>query len=275
MARYSKRQSSNWSFSSTALGWSITALAVLLVIVLLIGGYIGYGMGYRQGKKVAKQEFQESRKQKMGPPGEKQKQSRMTGRSGTTPVRGKDGAFSGKDLGFLGKKEEGSSTDTASREEQTSKPEKSPREKSKSTPDTIPVATGSSKKESSSVMKEMTSKPGKTPRKSKDQKDSQKSAKPTGESKAETPPLPGSDTPESYFTIQTVSSHKKKNADRAARRLRNRGHSVMVRKARVSGDTWFRVRVGVFPSRSAASKYADEMVKDGDIEDYWISKVER
>ncbi len=98
-------------------------------------------------------------------------------------------------------------------------------------------------------------------------------------------PSPGDDEPEEeadggpgvvsgpFYTIQIASSQKRSNANRVRDRLRDRGHDASISEAAVNDERFFRVRVGQFPTREAASRYADAMVDEGEVDDYWISRV--
>ncbi|MGM0381854.1 MAG: SPOR domain-containing protein, partial [bacterium] len=80
---------------------------------------------------------------------------------------------------------------------------------------------------------------------------------------------------EIFYTIQAASSKKRENAERAREEYRGMGHSAAVREASINDQKWYRVRVGEFPTRRDARQYAEQMVEDGELNDYWISQVER
>lgn len=83
-----------------------------------------------------------------------------------------------------------------------------------------------------------------------------------------------STSPSGSFTIQAVSTPYEKRAREYANNLQEKGHEVHIMKVMIDGKQYHRVRVGSFSTREDAKNYAEEMVERGDIDDYWISKVD-
>lgn len=279
MAKYQRRKHGSWTISSTLLGWGVTGAAVLLVGFFLTGLYIGYGMGMEEGKKQLREEIRTSGEQ--GQISDQiaelidRQQSQAADTSATdraersnepatvetdTPGSQVNGAFTEEDLGFSGEGEE-------------SKPASGAVDQSPSQDD---VATSGSDGNGSEENSANDLYPGAD----EDTGSTDTSGEQTVDPNTEISPYDydrSSDTEdlESFFTIQTVSFQRQDYAKRSADELRADGHSVTVNQTLVNDTTYYRVRVGVFTTRSQARKYADEMVDRGEIEDYWISKVQR
>jgi cell division septation protein DedD len=80
--------------------------------------------------------------------------------------------------------------------------------------------------------------------------------------KIDSPPSPKDTTPpghEGGYQLQVSSFHTQAEAQSFADQLRARGHKAYVLEANVPGrGTWYRVRVGPFPSQHAAAEYRTE-----------------
>ncbi|MBX5481078.1 MAG: SPOR domain-containing protein [Myxococcaceae bacterium] len=69
------------------------------------------------------------------------------------------------------------------------------------------------------------------------------------------------------YTLQLSASQSREEADRFAARLRDRGYAPFVIKAEVPGrGTWYRVRMGSFPTRDAATRYLNDFKRETQIE---------
>ncbi|MCE9671341.1 SPOR domain-containing protein [Myxococcus stipitatus] len=65
------------------------------------------------------------------------------------------------------------------------------------------------------------------------------------------------------FTLQLSAFQDKAEADRFAARLRDRGYAPYIVTAEVSGKgTWYRVRMGTFASKDAASRYLADFKRE-------------
>lgn len=244
MPKYSKRDNSSWTLSSTALGWGSAVAVALLVFVFAFGVYFGYGWGWEQGREVGLSEspdipdqlakFRDETTAGFGTPPEEP--------ADEYPDLEEERAYSAEDLGFLDEEleEPGSEPETV---EKIEEPEAD--EETTETPSPVDRSPVPRPAEKESTVSEKIEEPQRT-----------------GET-------------QNFFVIQAASSQNRENAERAAEELRQQGHSVSIREATIGDQTWYRIRVGEFASRRAASDYAGEMVKDGQISDYWISQVEK
>lgn len=89
----------------------------------------------------------------------------------------------------------------------------------------------------------------------------------TGDSSSDAVPRTVSDSvkenlaaskPKGSFTVQVASSREKEDADGIAARLKKKGYDAFVVPADIPGKgKWYRVRVGVFPTKEEAASYAD------------------
>jgi cell division septation protein DedD len=65
------------------------------------------------------------------------------------------------------------------------------------------------------------------------------------------------------FTLQLAASQNKDDADRQATRLRERGYAPYIVTAQVPGKgTWFRVRMGNFANKDAATHYLQDFHRE-------------
>ena len=65
------------------------------------------------------------------------------------------------------------------------------------------------------------------------------------------------------FTLQLSASQSRDEADRYVRRLRDRGYAPYIVKAEVAGKgTWYRVRMGSFPTKDAAQRYLTDFKRE-------------
>jgi DedD protein len=65
------------------------------------------------------------------------------------------------------------------------------------------------------------------------------------------------------FTLQLSSTQNREEADRFVAKLRDRGYAPYVLKAEVPGrGTWYRVRMGSFPTKEAAQRYLADFKRE-------------
>jgi cell division septation protein DedD len=74
---------------------------------------------------------------------------------------------------------------------------------------------------------------------------------------------PAEAVPGGAFTLQLSAFQTREEADRFAGRLRDRGYAPYIVAAEVSGKgTWYRVRMGSFPTREAATRYLADFKRE-------------
>lgn len=77
------------------------------------------------------------------------------------------------------------------------------------------------------------------------------------------PSVPGAAAGEGRFTLQLSASQDRAEAERFVAKLRDRGYAPYVMEATVPGrGTWYRVRMGGFPSRDAAARYLEDFRRE-------------
>ncbi|MFP2906334.1 SPOR domain-containing protein, partial [Pyxidicoccus sp. 3LFB2] len=65
------------------------------------------------------------------------------------------------------------------------------------------------------------------------------------------------------FTLQLSAFQDRQEADRFAARLRNKGYAPYILAAEVPGKgTWYRVRMGSFATKDAASRYLSDFKRE-------------
>lgn len=68
------------------------------------------------------------------------------------------------------------------------------------------------------------------------------------------------------WTVQLAAYQDRAEADRFAAGLRDKGYAPYIVEVAISGrGTWFRVRMGRFPNRDAASRYMDDFKRETSI----------
>lgn len=78
-----------------------------------------------------------------------------------------------------------------------------------------------------------------------------------------TTPRPAEAVPGGAFTLQLSAFQTREEADRFAGRLRDRGYAPYIVAAEVANKgTWYRVRMGSFPSRDAATRYLSDFKRE-------------
>ncbi|MFQ5708078.1 MAG: SPOR domain-containing protein [bacterium] len=81
-------------------------------------------------------------------------------------------------------------------------------------------------------------------------------------------------TAEGNYTVQVSSWHTRAAAERDAQRFDRYGYDAYVQKAYLADrdETWYRVRIGHFPSLQAGRELADELSEHLEA-GYWLDKV--
>lgn len=78
---------------------------------------------------------------------------------------------------------------------------------------------------------------------------------------------PAEATPDGQWTLQLSAYQDRAEADRFAGGLRDRGFAPFVVEAQVPGKgTWFRVRMGRFPTREAAQRYLADFTRETQVQ---------
>jgi len=77
----------------------------------------------------------------------------------------------------------------------------------------------------------------------------------------------------SYYTVQVFSSKSRERAETMQKTVRESGREASLTTTTINGEEWYRVRVGRFSTKERAESDADSLVKQGLIEDYWISQL--
>jgi DedD protein len=74
------------------------------------------------------------------------------------------------------------------------------------------------------------------------------------------------------FTLQLGASPNRDDAERQASRLREKGYAPYIVSAEVSGKgTWYRVRMGSFPTKDAATRYLQDFKRETQTEAFVAS----
>lgn len=74
---------------------------------------------------------------------------------------------------------------------------------------------------------------------------------------------PTETTPDGSWTMQLSAYQDRAEADRFAAGLRDKGYAPYIIEAKVTGKgTWYRVRMGRFPSKDAASRYLEDFKRE-------------
>ncbi|WP_223632844.1 SPOR domain-containing protein [Corallococcus sp. EGB] len=83
------------------------------------------------------------------------------------------------------------------------------------------------------------------------------------------PPRPSEAVKGGAFTLQLSAFQSRQDADRFAARLRDRGYAPYILAAEVPGKgTWYRVRMGSFPSKEAAGRYLTDFKRETQLDAY-------
>jgi cell division septation protein DedD len=79
--------------------------------------------------------------------------------------------------------------------------------------------------------------------------------------------------PKAKYTVQLASLEEKSKAGEMIRGLVQRGYPAYFYEAKVKGKTYYRVRCGKFPTRTAAEEYARKLGKEAGIKGF-VSRIE-
>lgn len=77
------------------------------------------------------------------------------------------------------------------------------------------------------------------------------------------------------FTVQIASYATEKEAKSHAKKLKGDGYSAFYLSAKVKGNTWYRVSVGLFDSRKSANNFKTELMKQASIKSAIVQKIIR
>lgn len=77
------------------------------------------------------------------------------------------------------------------------------------------------------------------------------------------------------YTIQIAAYQKEAEAKAHSNRLTNQGYSAFYLSAKVKGNTWYRVNVGLFANRSKAKVFRKQLMKEASLKSALIKKVVR
>ncbi|HZJ54819.1 MAG TPA: SPOR domain-containing protein [Myxococcaceae bacterium] len=87
-----------------------------------------------------------------------------------------------------------------------------------------------------------------------------------------TPKVPEATSATGAFTLQLGASPNRDDAERQASRLREKGYAPYIVAAEVPGKgTWYRVRMGSFPSKDAATRYLQDFKRETQAEAFVAS----
>lgn len=87
-----------------------------------------------------------------------------------------------------------------------------------------------------------------------------------------TPKVPEATSPTGAFTLQLGASPNRDDAERQASRLREKGYAPYIVAAEVPGKgTWYRVRMGSFPTKDAATRYLQDFKRETQAEAFVAS----
>ena len=86
------------------------------------------------------------------------------------------------------------------------------------------------------------------------------------------PKVPDATSATGAFTLQLGASPNRDDAERQASRLREKGYAPYIVTAEVPGKgTWYRVRMGSFPTKDAASRYLQDFKRETQAEAFVAS----
>ena len=86
------------------------------------------------------------------------------------------------------------------------------------------------------------------------------------------PKVPEATSPTGAFTLQLAASPNRDDAERQASRLREKGYAPYIVTAEVPGKgTWYRVRMGSFPTKDAATRYLQDFKRETQAEAFVAS----
>ncbi len=86
------------------------------------------------------------------------------------------------------------------------------------------------------------------------------------------PKVPEATSATGAFTLQLGASPSRDDAERQASRLREKGYAPYIVSAEVPGKgTWYRVRMGSFPTKDAATRYLQDFKRETQAEAFVAS----
>jgi cell division septation protein DedD len=86
------------------------------------------------------------------------------------------------------------------------------------------------------------------------------------------PKVPDATSATGAFTLQLGASNNRDDAERQAARLREKGYAPYIVTAEVPGKgTWYRVRMGSFPTKDAATRYLQDFKRETQAEAFVAS----
>ncbi|HET9037255.1 MAG TPA: SPOR domain-containing protein [Myxococcaceae bacterium] len=86
------------------------------------------------------------------------------------------------------------------------------------------------------------------------------------------PKVPEATSATGAFTLQLGASNNRDDAERQASRLREKGYAPYIVAAEVPGKgTWYRVRMGSFPTKDAATRYLQDFKRETQAEAFVAS----
>jgi cell division septation protein DedD len=86
------------------------------------------------------------------------------------------------------------------------------------------------------------------------------------------PKVPEATSATGAFTLQLGASLNRDDAERQAARLREKGYAPYIVTAEVPGKgTWYRVRMGSFPTKDAATRYLQDFKRETQAEAFVAS----
>ncbi len=252
MSSYRKRGNSDWTLSTSTLGWTLAGLALFIVVVFVLGIYVGYDQGIEAGADQAQNEqFSPDEESLLAYVRTTDLSADLEQELIDTLLRQSDEVSSSdgedapeEDLGF----------DRALTEDdlRTSREGETTAE---------PVEPGRQDQQSGA------DEPGEDPVSDLLENGSPNS---TGGTEPSASLAEQFDREEPFYTIQVMSGPREEQVSRFAEALRDIGHRVVVTEVQQEDNRFFRVRVGTFAEREEAENYAEEMVNAGEIERYWI-----
>jgi DedD protein len=93
-----------------------------------------------------------------------------------------------------------------------------------------------------------------------------------GAAKSSVPKPPQATAPNGTWTLQLGASPNREDAERQASRMREKGYAPYITAAEVPGKgTWYRVRMGSFPSKDAATRYLQDFKRETQAEAFVAS----
>lgn len=312
MPKYPREQQGLFGLDSTAFLWAIIGATLLAGGFFLFGMYYGYQQGYEAARQSLSDEEPSRRASARSGEKSESNSSRQQSRQGTDSER-QAPAITADQLSGTDGTETPDADGSVSGESQEENRRSSPRAGVYGSP-TAPDADRTQESQSSrtgdtsasdqrttdETSQESSSSPEERPQalsvtrfdtddeETTDQTADDASA--SGEQSqpdTETDETPATDTGEEsdeasrsidaegpVYTIQAVSFLKESRAEREVENLESKGYEASITEKVINDQRYFRVRVGSFVDRTEADNAAQEMVEKGDINDYWISRVE-